>query len=305
MKSLLKLKYLIVLASIFGVFGLATPASAQVDDTDNDSVTDVVEGSSTPNAGDNNYDTALDSEQSTVATITNPNDIESPDAFVTLQVGDTYVCDGDYVCEDSAWKIDEFKAVDPATLPSQPEGKIFPLGMFDIKLSCQQKPRATQLVQFDEVNSGCVDYEKVHTEQGCDWIETQIPANLKLIFDRVLDTSNWTALKYDPNTDTYIDYSPYITISNQEIGFLRTVVEWSITDGGLGDDDGEVNGYINDPIGPAVPVVEVAQVKPSAAPAATGPALANTGFNTQFVAAFGAVLLIAGFALMPKRAYSK
>lgn len=302
MKSFLKLKYLIVLASFFGVFGLASPASALVD-TDNDSVTDVVEDSSIPNAGDNNYDGTDDSIQSDVATITNPNDVESPDAFVTLElVGEA--CDGDYVCP-SDWKIDEFKAVDPATLPSQPEGKIFPIGMFNLTLSCQQNNRGFQVSEFDAINNTCVDYELIYAEEGFELVETQIPANLKLIFDRVMDTTNWTTLKYDPTTDTYIDYSANITISNQFIGYLRTVVEWSIVDGGLGDSDGVVNGYISDPIGPTVPVTEVAQIKPSFAPATTGPVLANTGFNTQFVAAFGAILLIAGFALMPKRVSPK
>lgn len=299
MKNLLSIKYLIVLASIFGVFGLASPASA-LTDIDNDSVADVVEDSA-PNGGDNNYDEDDDSYQDDVATITNPNDVETPGAFVTLEL-EGEVCDDDYVCP-SDWKIDEFKAVDPATLPSQPEGKVFPLGMFDIQLSCRSYEQEVPSIRGFDSNNNCVEYEKVHTEEGCDWVETQIPANLKLIFDRVLDTSNWTTLKYDPNTDTYIDYSPYITISNQEIGFLRTVVEWSITDGGLGDDDGEVNGYISDPIGPAVPVAQVTnEIKPTIAEPVTGPSLANTGASMQFILAIGAALFVAGFALMPKKA---
>lgn len=298
MKNLLSIKYLIVLASIFGVFGLASPASA-LTDFDDDSVSDVVEESA-PNTGDNNYDGTNDSYQNDVATITNPNDTETPGAFVTLEV-EGEVCDGDYVCP-SPWKIDEFKAVDPATLPSQPDGKVFPLGMFDIQLSCQAYEQEVPSIRGFDYNNDCVEYNRVHTEEDCDWVETQIPANLKLIFDRVLDTSNWTTLKYDPNTDTYIDFSPYITISNQEIGFLRTVVEWSITDGGLGDDDGEVNGYISDPIGPAVPVTQVTEVKPTIADPVTGPALANTGASMQFILAIGAALFVAGFALMPKKA---
>lgn len=293
----MSIKYLIVLASVFGVFGLASPASA-LTDVDNDSVADIVEDSA-PNSGDNNYDGNNDSYQDDVATITNPNDVETPGAFVTLEL-ESEVCDGDYVCP-SPWKIDEFKAVDPATLPSQPDGKVFPLGMFDIKLSCQQYGRDDQ---YNEGYNTCVSEECIYTDgEFCEWVQTPVPANLKLIFDRVLDTSNWTTLKYDPNTDTYVDFSPYITISNQEIGFLRTVVEWSITDGGLGDDDGEVNGYISDPIGPAVPVAQVTnEVKPSVADPVTGPSLANTGASMQFILAIGAALFVAGFALMPKKA---
>lgn len=298
MKKISTFKYLVLLGAVIGVFGFAAPASAAVD-SDNDSVIDVVEDSSTPNAGDNNYDGTDDSIQNDVATITNPNDIETPDAFVTLEL-EGEVCDGDYVCP-SDWKIDEFKAVDVASLPSQPDDKVFPLGMFDIKLSCQQYNRGN--IFFDAIDNGynaCVERELVHTEEGCEWVETPIPANLKLIFDRVMDTSNWTMEKYDPITDTYIDYSPYVTVSNQYIGYLRTVLEWSIYDGGLGDSDGIVNGYISDPIGPSIPV-EPAKVKPAVATTTTGPALANTGVNSMFALLAGVFFVLAGAVLLPKR----
>ena len=298
MKKLSILRYLVLLGAVFGVFGLASPASAAVD-SDGDSVSDVVENSSTPNSGDNNYDTALDSEQNTVATITNPNDQENPGAFVTLQVGETYDCGDGYVCEDSAWAIDEFKAVDVDTLPSQPDGKVFPVGLFDIKLSCQQRG-----LEFNDNLNRCVEYQKVHTEEGCDFVEVPIPAKLTLIFDRVMDTSNWTMEKYDPTTDTYIDYSPYVTISTQTIGYPRTVVEWTIFDGGLGDSDGVENGYISDPIGPSVPVFpattsSVTEVKPAVATTFSGPALANTGADYKAIILAGIFLITSGAWLLP------
>ncbi len=256
MRGKLILKLLFVPLLVLGVLSFAPSAQAYEPDEDYDSVPTVVEDSSTPNSGDNNYDGASDSEQNTVATITNPNDTASPNAFVTLQVGDTYQVESpefNYTYADSAWKIDEFKAVDVATLPTQPEGKVFPLGMFDIKLSCQNQDGREDSISIDN-GYGCVEYNKVHTEEGCEWVASPIPADLKLIFDRVMDTSNWTMEKYDPLTDSYIDYSPYVTISTQNIGYLRTVLEWSIIDGGLGDSDGTVNGSISDPIGPSVPV---------------------------------------------------
>ncbi len=280
MRGTLILKLLFVPILVLGVLSFAPSAQAYEPDADNDSVPTVVEDSSTPNAGDNNYDGASDSEQNTVATITNPNDTASPNAFVTLQVGETYQVESpefNYTYADSAWKIDEFKAVDVATLPTQPDGRVFPLGMFDIKLSCQQQIERGDFISID---GGCVEYNKVHTEEGCEWVASPIPADLKLIFDRVMDTSNWTMEKYDPLTDSYIDYSPYVTISTQNIGYLRTVLEWSIIDGGLGDSDGVVNGSISDPIGPSVPAT-VATTTPATTVASTiSPAtLQHTGNN--------------------------
>lgn len=290
MRATLLLKLLFVPMLVLGILSFAPSAHAldPVDD-DNDSVPTVVEDSSTPNAGDNNYDGDTDSYQDTVATITNPNDTASPNAFVSLElVGEA--CDGDYICQ-SDWKIDEFKAVDVATLPSQPDGKVFPLGMFDILLSCRQDQYVER--SFDAINnSNCVDYTKVHTEEGCEWVETPVPANLKLIFDRVMDTSNWTMQKYDPITDTYIDYSPYVTISTQEIGYLRTVLEWSIIDGGLGDDDGVVNGYISDPIGPSVPITTASTPATTVATTVATSGLQHTGSN------FAIYSLILGFLML-------
>lgn len=300
MNKLWNIKYLVVLAAVFGVFAL--PGSVSALDDDGDSVDTSVE-SAAPNVGDNNYDGGTDASQDTVASIPNPNDIATPGAYVTLQVGDTTCYDGDYAypCEDSAWKIDEFKAVDVATLPSQPNNTVFPLGMFDIKLSCQnynEVERGFRFVQLD--NGGCVEYTRVETEEGCEWVPVQIPANLKLIFDRVMDTTNWTTQKYDPVTDSYIDYSPYVTISNQEIGYLRTVVEWALYDGGLGDADGEVNGYISDPIGPSVPVVEKAAT-PVVVPASSVKTLANTGVDSSIIVLFGLALIAGGAVLLPKQ----
>lgn len=300
MRATLLLKLLFVPMLVLGVVSFSSSASA-LDPVDNDydSVPTVVEDSSTPNAGDNNYDGALDSEQNTVATITNPNDTASPDAFVTLQVGDTYQTGGEfpYTYSDSAWSIDEFKAVDVATLPSQPDGKVFPLGMFDIKLSCNQRVEKS----FFESNNPCVDYTRVETEEGCVWVETPIPANLKLIFDRVMDTSNWTMQKYDPITDSYIDYSPYVTISTQEIGYLRTVLEWSIIDGGLGDDDGVVNGYISDPIGPSVPVTTASTPATTLASTVATSGLQHTGSNFAIYSLILGFLMVATGAILVRK----
>lgn len=300
----MRVKYLykFVIVLMFAVGFVSFSPSVQAlgeEDFDTDSVADVVENEAALNSGDNNYDEVQDSHQETVATIANPNDIESPNAPVSLQLGETYVEEyggHNYSYTTSDWKIDEFKAVDPATLPSQPDGTVFPLGMFSMKLSCNSE---SECYEYD--NEGCYQKDRVQELDSC---VTQVPARIKLIFDRVVDTSNWTTLKYDPASDTYVDYSEYVTISNQEIGFLRTVIEWSIYDGGFGDADGEVNGYISDPIGPTVPISTTpsALIVPAAQKATvTEPTLANTGLGTNILLSIAVLLIVASLVIFPKK----
>ncbi len=290
-------KFVIVLMFAVG-FVSFSPSALALDevDTDNDSVVDVVEDEAALNSGDNNYDDIQDSYQNTVATIENPNDVESPNSPVTLQLGEdyTYPC-GESQCSytTSDWKIDEFKAVEPATLPSQPDGKVFPLGMFSMKLSCHSE---SECYEYDE---GCYLQDRVQELDSC---VTQVPARIKLVFDRVVDTSNWTTLKYDPSSNTYVDYSDYVTISNQEIGFLRTVIEWSIYDGGFGDADGEENGFISDPIGPTVPTTSALILPAAQTTTVTEPTLANTGLGTNVLLSIAVLLLAAAVVIFPKRA---
>lgn len=291
-------KFVIILLFAVGFVNFSPNVRALEVDSDADSIVDVVEDEAALNSGDNNYDGIQDSYQNTVATIENPNDVASPNAPVSLQLGEdyTYPC-GEFQCSytTSDWKIDEFKAVDPATLPSQPDGKVFPLGMFSMKLSCHSE---SECYEYDE---GCYLQDRIQETDNC---VTQIPAKIKLIFDRVVDTSNWTMLKYDPSSNTYVDYSEYVTISNQEIGFLRTVIEWSIYDGGFGDADGEVNGYISDPIGPTIPVATTTStlvVPTTQTTTVTSPTLANTGFATNVLISIAVLLIAASVIIFPKK----
>lgn len=290
-------KFVIIMLFAVGFVSFSPSVQAIEVDSDTDSVADIVEDEAALNSGDNNYDEVQDADQNTVATIENPNDVASPNAPVSLQLGETYTYTYDnqeysYIASD--WKIDEFKAVDPATLPSQPNGKVFPLGMFSMKLSCYSE---SECYEYDE---GCYLEDRIQDVDSC---ETQIPAKIKLIFDRVLDTSDWTTLKYDPSSNTYVDYSDYVTISNQEIGFMRTVIEWSIYDGGFGDSDGIENGYISDPIGPTVPIATSTGVTViPAAQAVSEPKLANTGLGTNVLISIAVLFIAAAVVIFPKRA---
>ncbi|MBI3494423.1 hypothetical protein HY004_00355 [Candidatus Saccharibacteria bacterium] len=273
-------KFVIVLLFAVGLISFSPSALAY---GDSDNIPSSVESAS-PNAGDNNYDSIPDKKQSDVATTTNPNDTEAPDSYVSLEITSPE--------EGSNWQIDEFNPVDPATLPSQPDGTVFPVGMFDVKLSCKQSCWQNEVSRVNELDS-------------VDAVATGDTVHLKLIFDRVLDTSKWTTQKYDPATDTYYDYSPYVTISTQLYGStLRTVLEWDVVDGGLGDADGVVNCQISDPIGPTVPIATTttALIVPAAKTTVSGPTLANTGLGTNILISIAVLLIAAAVVIFPKRA---
>lgn len=275
-------KFVIVLLFAVGFVSFAPPALAY---GDSDNIPKVEENAS-PNDGDNNYDGTKDGYQSDVATTTNPNDTEAPGSWVSLEIGDP---ESEV---QTSWQIDEFNPVDPATLPSQPDGTVFPVGMFDVKLSCKQYCWQNEVSRVNEIDS-------------VDAVATGDTVHLKLIFDRVLDTSKWTTRKYDPVTDTYYDYSSNVTISTQLYGSTyRTVLEWDVVDGGLGDADGLVNCQIIDPIGPTVPTATFISTPavPTSATTVSSPTLAKTGLGTNVLLSIAVLLLAAAIVIFPKRA---
>lgn len=271
-------KFVIVLLFAVGFVSFSPSALAY---GDSDHVPGYIENGS-PNSGDNNYDGEPDKQQDDVATIKNPNDIEAPDSYVSLEITDQ--------TEGPTWQIDQFKAVDPAT---QPDGTVFPVGFFDVKLS----------------SNGCGCHNEQVVERNIassEYVTVGDTVHLKLIFDRVLDTSKWTTQKYDPETGTYIDYSEYVTYNTELYGStLRTVLEWTVVDGGLGDDDGVVNCMISDPIGPVIPISTTtsALILPTAqTTTVTSPTLANTGVGTNVLLSIAVLLLAAAVVVFPKRA---
>ncbi len=272
-------KLVLIFALTIGAVSFSPTANAYAGDSDNIPIS--TENSS-PNGGDNNGDGSLDGYQSTVATTTNPNDIESPDAWVSLEVTSPE--------KGSNWQIDEFNPIDPATLPSQPDGTVFPVGMFDVKLSCSRS------CNQEEVERSSIE--------STDAVLVGNTVRLKLIFDRVMDTSNWTTFKYNPSSDTYVDYGEYVTISTQNIaGTDRTVVEWDVVDGGIGDADGLVNCQISDPIGPGVPVDATTSLTLPTSKVTTNsePKLANTGIGANIVLGIAVILIALSVAIFPKK----
>lgn len=78
-------------------------------------------------------------------------------------------------------------------------------------------------------------------------------AEVTIIWDQVYDTSDWIYKKYLNNT--YLDISSFVSFDTRVIGGVeKTISTYELTDGGDLDADGEVNGVIVDPAGPAVRV---------------------------------------------------
>lgn len=79
-------------------------------------------------------------------------------------------------------------------------------------------------------------------------------ANITVIWDQEYDTSSWVYKKFNPNTGEYSFIDNRVTLSTRTIGGeTKTITEYSITDGGELDIDGQANGTIIDPAGPAIP----------------------------------------------------
>ncbi len=115
--------------------------------------------------------------------------------------------------------ITSFVSKYEADLASQDASHNYPLGLWDVRFSCG--------------NPGDT-------------------ADVKIILDKVYDTSQWIYKKF--NGTNYTDISGIVTYGTENIaGTNKTSINYSITDGGPYDDDGIANGIIIDPAGPGVP----------------------------------------------------
>jgi len=89
------------------------------------------------------------------------------------------------------------------------------------------------------------DFELACTSTGA-------TANIKLYLDQDYDTSIWVYKKYNTLSEIYTDISSIVTYTRENIGGTNvTVVNYSITDGGVYDEDGIANRIIIDPSGPS------------------------------------------------------
>jgi len=81
--------------------------------------------------------------------------------------------------------------------------------------------------------------------------------NVTIYYDQVYNTTGWRYKKYDSSGNVYADITSIATFGTAVVGSSTvTTVTFTVTDGDpLTDEDGLVNGVINDPSGPAIPIV--------------------------------------------------
>lgn len=118
----------------------------------------------------------------------------------------------------------------------------YPLGLFDFALNCQEPGRS-------EV--------------------------VRVIFDQVYDVTEWEYHKY--KNGSYLDISEVVSYETVLVDSVeKTVATYTIQDGGPLDADGETNGVILDPAGPAVVVPANETVEDSTEEDAPAPTLEET-----------------------------
>jgi hypothetical protein len=116
--------------------------------------------------------------------------------------------------------IKQFDVVSEESLPTQDSKFIYPVGLNNFKLQCN--------------NPG----EK---------------ADVTFYYDAKYDTAKWKYKKYDNNGNIYFDITDMVTYGTANVnGKAVTTVSYTITDGGAIDTDGITNGIIEDPAGPAI-----------------------------------------------------
>lgn len=77
-------------------------------------------------------------------------------------------------------------------------------------------------------------------------------ADIEWILDQAYNTANWSLQKYLAASGAYVQIPGAIFETRSIAGTPRTIVRFSIVDGGQFDADGTVNGRIVDPSGPGV-----------------------------------------------------
>jgi hypothetical protein len=129
--------------------------------------------------------------------------------------------------------INDFAVVAESSLSIQDDNYDYPVGLKDFELEC--------------ANSGD-------------------SATVTIYYDQVYDTSGWDFRKFDGNGNEYADITDVATFSTTNVnGTDVTTVSYAVNDGGPLDIDGQENGIIKDPAGPAVSTADLSETGDSAA----------------------------------------
>lgn len=272
-----------------------------------DSVPSMVENAG-PFEGDGNGDSVLDSEQQDVASLPNPNDTESPNSYLTVEVlpsEEEESGPGDFIfTPPSMWVIESVTTVAPSSVESTNGSTLdLPYGLLNINLTVNQQyagPLGYYQTIINLKNSICSG--PLGTADPVCGIFTQIAqenseAKMRISFDRVIDHSQLSISKLLGGS--YVNYPA--TIQDEEVaGKLRTTIRFSLFDGGQGDTDGVMNGRIVDPIGPSKPAA-IATAAATTTSVVAVPQLANTGIDSLLVSLLAVSVLITSLFVVTRK----
>ena len=214
---------------------VSCPDVGPSDDSDNDGIPDITEfrlGSDPTSAGaDNDIDGVPDSVELGNINNGDGNGDGIPDHIQDSVTGIVNPATAQYVTLQSVGGCDVIGGLlglQEASLTAQDPTADYPVGLVDFTLVC--------------ANPGD-------------------SASVTVFYSQTYDTSSWSFKKYDTNGNVYSDISSIATFGTALVGSdTVTTVDYIVTDGNSQtDQDGQVNGVIDDPAGPAIDVEELSE----------------------------------------------
>ncbi len=107
-------------------------------------------------------------------------------------------------------------------------------------------------VQYTGVTDADYEYPVGVTDFGVSCSTPGGNTRVTIYYDKLYDTSKWIARKFSWATNSYKTISGVTFGTFNRNGVMISTMSYVLEDGGPLDDDGQVNGQIIDPIGPAV-----------------------------------------------------
>ncbi len=216
-------------------------------DTDGDGVDSAVENAG-PNNGDGNGDGIADADQTSVTSL--PNPVVGGGAYITLEA------------EGDCRQLSDVSVVAADDLSHQDGSLIYPVGLVDFKLICDNPGDAAQITIY---------------------------------YDQAYDTSSWQIRKFINSTYSSIEDADIATATIG--GHQVTTLTYELVDGGPLDADGSADGDIVDPVGPAV-LAAATTPTPTPTPDPNGP-LPDTGTILLSTGILGLAMALIGLILNP------
>ena len=158
---------------------------------------------------------------------------------------------------DDRYQVVGFVDTDSSGIDDNEEESIYAVNVATLSDTVGLSPSLGEIGYLSVLDSGEIAEEQLPEESlNYHWFDFRIdgldidvnnPASVDITFyfpEALPSGAKW--YKYDRATQTVSDYTNYVVIDG-------SLVTLTLTDGGLGDADGVVNGVIVDPSGPALP----------------------------------------------------